>query len=226
MLRAARAAARRPVLLRAWASRCAGDGAEVEKSAALVNSGGKKRKLGSSISSISSFLVGSAAGTATLGGVKAVEIFLDCMGRQGNPDGKLSKAGRGRARAITDWFRAFATPAEVTLLLPPAPGQPPHETGAQRRLAAKLQRLVVARLTAAFVAGGAAVPLGLKPKKVGRDVVMKASTIETQLKTLTKNNVVVLVDPAAFAAFRVTHEAAAIAAVAAEPMEEGDRTPL
>ena len=174
MLRAARAAARRPVLLRAWASRCAGDGAEVEKSAALVNSGGKNRKLGSSISSISSFLVGSAAGTATLGGMKAVEIFLDCMGRQGNPDGKLSKAGRGRARAITDWFRAFATPAEVTLLPLPAPEQPPHETGAQRRLAAKLQRLVVARLTAAFVAGGVVVPLGLKPKTAGRDVEIKA----------------------------------------------------
>jgi hypothetical protein len=38
--------------------------------------------------------------------------------------------------------------------------------------------------------------------------------------------VVVLVDQAAFAAFRVTHEATAVAAVAAGPMEEGDRTPL
>jgi hypothetical protein len=84
----------------------------------------------------------------------------------------------------------------------------------------------VARLTAAFVAGGVEVPLGLKPKTAGRDVEMKASTIETQLKTLTKNNVVVLVDPAAFAAFRVTHEATAVAAVAAEPMDEGERTPF
>ena len=37
---------------------------------------------------------------------------------------------------------------------------------------------------------------------------------------------VVLVDQAAFAAFSVTHEATAVAAVAAEPMEESDRTPL
>jgi hypothetical protein len=90
-------------------------------------------------------------------------------------------------------------------------------------LAAKLQRLVVARLTAAFAEAGVPTPAGLKIVR-GNDIEMKATTLETQLKNLKaarklgRDDLALRVDPAAFAAFRSEHEAAAAAAaVAAKP---------
>ena len=95
-----------------------------------TSSSSKKRKMTSSL------LVGFAAPSIKLKKM-AVEIFLDGMSRHGNPDPQLTKGDKARAKGIIDMFKAFATQAEVNSLLPPAPGQPPHETGAQWRLAVK-----------------------------------------------------------------------------------------
>ena len=62
---------------------------------------------------------------------------------------------------------------------------------------------------------------------------MKATTLETQLKNLKaarklgRDDLALRVDPAAFAAFRSEHEAAAAAAaVAAKPVDESECAPL
>ena len=81
-----------------------------------------------------------------------------------------------------DWYRALATPEELELLGPSAPGKQ-NDEGKQKKLVYELHDLVKARLVAAWTDKGLRAPRGL----LKRDKKMMVGVLSDALKKLAKD---------------------------------------
>ena len=126
---------------------------------------------------------------AQLIAIEVGDAYLRLMAHGGAVPPDLSKQDKVRTNNIITLFGAVATTEEKTLLKPAAAGGAVPDEGERRRVAVRLQRLVVARLADGYEAAGCALPSSLRK---GR---LSASALEEHVRRLRRANPPVMILP-------------------------------
>ena len=134
----------------------------------------------------------------------AGDYYANCMARGGSVAG-LVKQDKARVELLLSWFNAMGTEDEKLLLKPAKAGHAIPSEGERRRTAARLQKLVVARLSEGF---GKAVP-----RELGKGQ-LSTTALENRVRALKalSPSVVIVPTSASFALWRQAHEAKAVQA--------------
>lgn len=129
----------------------------------------------------------------------AGDFYANCLARGGGLAG-LSKQDKSRVELVLDWFNAMATNDEKLALKPAKAGHAIPSEGERRRIAARLQKLVIARLSEGFVAAGEKVP-----RELGKGNLF-ATALENRVRELKGKGVEITPVANTFAAWRAAHE--------------------
>ena len=130
-------------------------------------------------------------------------------------DSGLGKQDKKDAHNLAMLFDAMADEDEKAVLGPQRASQPPADEGERRRIAVRLQKLMVARFAQGFTDAGLAVPQNL-----GKGI-LPTSGIANRQKELKPKGI--MFDPSTFAAWRKQH-AVALSAADEEPLSASKRS--
>jgi hypothetical protein len=133
-------------------------------------------------------------------GTSAAEYYRNAKARGGAIDAGLGKQDKKDAQTLVKFFDAMANADEKVILGPQRASQPPADEGERRRIAERLQKLMVARFAQAFTDVGSEVPMNL-----GKGI-LPTSGIANRQKELKPKGIIF--DSSTFAQWRKVREAA------------------
>ena len=133
-------------------------------------------------------------------GTAAADYYRNAKARGGAIDAGLGKQDKKDAQTLVKFFDAMANADEKVILGPQRASQPPADEGERRRIAERLQKLMVAQFAKGFKDAGLEVPMNL-----GKGI-LPTSGIANRQKELKPKGIIF--DSSTFAQWRKEREAA------------------